>query len=74
MAQLSSGWAEAFALSGKWKGWALDRLGAFQLFQDHLCMPWDVAYEAMKAALGRPIWTHEFADIESLREEWRRKR
>lgn len=32
----------------------------FQLWEDKLCMPFNVFHEAMEKALGRPVFTHEF--------------
>jgi hypothetical protein len=40
-----------------------------QLFQDKLCMPFDVFHEATEKVLSRPVFTHEFAHPESLRKE-----
>jgi hypothetical protein len=42
----------------------------FQLFQNRLCMPFDIFHEAAEKTLGRPIWTHEFADRDRLRNEF----
>jgi len=33
----------------------------FQLHERRLCMPFSVFHEATEKALGRPVWTHEFA-------------
>lgn len=33
----------------------------FQLFEPLLCMPFAQFHKAVEAALGRPVWTHEFA-------------
>ena len=41
-----------------------------QLFQQKLCMPFDVFHEAIEKVLGRPVWTHEFAFIENLQKEF----
>lgn len=41
----------------------------FQLEQDLLCMPFDVLHEAMTKALGRAVYTHEFAYRDELRKE-----
>ena len=41
-----------------------------QLFQQRLCMPFDVFHEAIEKALSRPIYTHEFAFIDELRKEF----
>lgn len=40
-----------------------------QLFQDKLCMPFDVFHEAITKALGRPVFTHEFAFRDELIKE-----
>lgn len=41
-----------------------------QLFQQKLCMPFDVFHEAIEKALGRPVYTHEFAFIGELQKEF----
>jgi len=41
-----------------------------QLFQQKLCMPFDVFHEAIEKALGRSVYTHEFAFIDELRKEF----
>lgn len=41
-----------------------------QLFQEKLCMPFDVFHEAIEKVLGRPVYTHEFAFIEELQKEF----
>ena len=41
-----------------------------QLFQQRLCMPIDVFHEAIEKALGRPVYTHEFAFIDQLQKEF----
>ena len=40
-----------------------------QLFQNKLCMPFDVFHEAITKALGRPVFTHEFAFRDELIKE-----
>jgi len=52
-----------------WTGMTFKERAIFQLFEDRLCMPFDVFHEAVEKALGRPVWTHEFAYAESLRKE-----
>ena len=43
----------------------------FQLFETMLCMPFDLFHEATEAALGRPVYTHEFGiAAEQLRAEF----
>lgn len=41
-------------------------IAKFQLFEDRLCMPFGVFHRAIEKALGRPVWTHEFATPEKL--------
>lgn len=41
----------------------------FQLCAYTLCMPLDVFHSAIEKALGREVYSHEFKDFESLREE-----
>jgi hypothetical protein len=62
---------EAIVLANSkfWKHLTYQEIAEFQLFNDRLCMPFDVFHEAMEKALGRSVWTHEFADSESLRAE-----
>jgi len=43
-----------------WEDMSFQERVAFQLFEDRLCMPFDVFHEAVEKALGRPVWTHEF--------------
>ena len=42
----------------------------FQLFQEKLCMPFDVFHKAIENVLGRPVYTHEFAFIGELQKEF----
>jgi len=64
---------EAIALydSGFWKGMDFKARAEFQLYEDKLCMPFDVFHEAVEKALGRSVWTHEFATSDALRAELR---
>lgn len=63
--------AEAVALadSGFWKTMSLDDRALFQLAETRLCMPFPVFHRAIEHALGRSVWTHEFADRDSLMRE-----
>ena len=63
---------QAVALSETrfWEEMTIEQRAAFQLFEDRLCMPFDVFHEAVEQALKRPVWTHEFADQEALRKEF----
>ena len=53
---------EAIALyeSEFWKSLTTEEIAKFGLFEDRLCMPFDVFHEAIEKVLGRPVWTHEF--------------
>jgi len=33
-------------------------------------MPFEIFTEAIEEVLGRPVYTHEFADIQSIRDEY----
>lgn len=68
--QLTEDEAIAFYKSDKWKEMTLDEIAAFQLFQDLLCVPFDKFHEAMEHALGRPVWTHEFAFHQRMIDEY----
>ena len=41
-------------------------IAAFQLQEEKLCLPFDVFHKAVEEAIGRPVWTHEFAGPEHL--------
>ena len=45
-----------------------------QLFEDRLIMPFALFHKDVEEVLGRSVWTHEFADIESLRKEFLKER
>jgi hypothetical protein len=42
----------------------------FQLFQERLCMPFDVFHEAAEKTLNRPVWTREFAFHDRMVKEY----
>jgi hypothetical protein len=54
------------ANSGWWKGMEYRDIAKFQLFTEELAMPFNVFHEALEKSLGRPVWTHELARVESL--------
>ena len=58
--------AIAFYKEGKWKALTHEERAALQLKEDRLCMPLTVYHEAITVALGRDVWTHEFAYPEKL--------
>ena len=59
------------AASEFWKGMTDRQIAEFQLHTKLMCMPFDVFHEAVEKALGRSVWTHEFAYSEQLRAELR---
>ena len=64
---------EALAkVATKWWETATTReIVEFQLFEDRLCMPFGDFHGAVEKELGRPVFTHEFAEPARLREEFR---
>lgn len=53
-----------------WEKMSYRDRATFQLFEEKLCMPFDVFHEAMEKTLNRPIWTHEFGvNYEGLKKE-----
>ena len=52
-----------------WKDLDAKSIAGFQLFEPRLCMPFGEFQEAVQKALGRPVWTHEFA-FEALQDEF----
>jgi hypothetical protein len=61
--------AIALAESHFWEQMTLRDRAMFQLHEELLCMPFDVFHEAVEKTLGRPVFTHEFARMDSLRRE-----
>jgi len=59
----------------KWWESATDReIAEFQLNEDLLCVPFARYHEAVTNALGRPVYTHEFARPQWLLDELAGKR
>jgi hypothetical protein len=54
---------EAVALgeSRFWEQMSYEEIAKFQLMENLLCMPFEVFHEAITKALGRAVFTHEFA-------------
>lgn len=69
MEQLTREQAIAFAENKAYEGWTPKQIAEFQLHQQKLCMPMDVFHKAIEEALGRPVFTHEFAWPELLIKE-----
>jgi hypothetical protein len=74
MRQLTKEEAVALYDSGAWATWTDEQIAIFQLYQELLCIPWARFQNATETLLGRPVWTHEFAFPERLREEFEGKR
>lgn len=53
--------AIAFHDSGAWRKLSPATLALFQLTQSKLGVPFGEFHKAVEIALGRPVWTHEFA-------------
>jgi len=71
MKQLTKEEAIEFYESGKWKEMSPEELFEFQIQQRYLAVPFDKFHEAAEKALGRSVWTHEFASPKNLLEEYR---
>jgi hypothetical protein len=61
--------AVKLAESGFWKDMSAHEIASFQLQEGRLCMPFGVFHESVEKALGRPVYTHEFASPKHLRAE-----
>lgn len=62
--------AKDLAVTKFWDGKSSREIVTFQLFEDKLCMPWGVFHKATEECLGRPVYTHEFASPNLLRDEF----
>lgn len=74
MIQIERETAIKIAESGIWRTWTDEQIVRFQLYQDRLCMDFDRYHEAIENVLNRSVWTHEFADMTSLRAEYEKKK
>ena len=62
--------AIALADSEFWKPLSHMERAMFQLFEERLCMPFDVFQEAVEKTLQRPVFTHEFGlNLDGLKRE-----
>lgn len=66
MAKLTKEQAVRMAQSNWWANMPARDIAAFQLHEPLLCVPFDVFHDAVKLALGRGVYTHEFADRDAL--------
>lgn len=71
MNQTSIGKEAAVALfeTKWWEGKSDLAIALFQLSTAELCCPFDVFHGAVEKAIGRPVWTHEFINIDGLYKE-----
>ncbi len=69
--QLTEEQALTLLKSKFWEPMSLRARAEFQLYQERLCMPFEVFHEALEAAIGRPIMVHEFRDAQALQQELR---
>lgn len=70
MKQLTKEQAIAFCDNKCYEGMTARQITEFQLSQDRLCVPVDVFHKSIEEALGRPVFTHEFAFRENLIKEF----
>lgn len=56
--------------SGEWKDWTDEEIVKFQLFQEYLCVPFDVFHTSLEKILNRSVYVHELVDTESLQKEF----
>ena len=49
-------------------------IAEFQLNEPTLCCPFDIFHRAVTTYMGRPVFTHEFADLQALIDEHNGKR
>jgi hypothetical protein len=59
-----------FAQTEKWKDLTPEARGILGLRQELLCMPFAEVHGGVTAMLGRPVYTHEFADPDALWNEF----
>lgn len=66
--------ANKFSDSGWWRDKSAEQITALMLYESRLCLPdFSIVQEAVEKALGRPVFTHEFAAVERLRDEFEKK-
>jgi len=70
MKELTKEQAIKFAESGIWKDWSAKQIVDFQLFQDKLCMDFNVYKKALENVLERPVYTDEIGNRDSLIKEY----
>ena len=73
MEQLTREQAREIYDSQVWEEWSIEYIARFQLYQERLCVPFDVFHMAISEELGRDVWTHEFAHSDILKAEYEEK-
>ena len=68
--QLTKDQAKRFYDSQIWESWTHHQIVEFQLFQKKLAIPFSKFHEAMEQILNRPVYTHEFAYGDLLKQEF----
>ena len=56
-----------------WESASYLEIVQFQLYEERLCMPFDIFQLAVEKVLGRPVWTHEFANADRLKAQFERR-
>lgn len=70
MKQLTKDEAIKMGESDIWKTMTAQEITAFQLYQELSCIPFQVYHENIEKALGRLVYTYEFASSENLKKEF----
>jgi len=70
MKQITEEQALSIASGRKWESWSDKQIVDLQLYQELLAMDWGRFHQAVEAMLVRPVFTHEFAYPDLLREEY----
>ena len=53
--------ASALAKTKWWEGRTAREIATYGVLIRELCIPFDLLHKSVEEALGRPVWTHEFA-------------
>jgi hypothetical protein len=53
-----------------WERQTPEELASFQLFEERLCMPFEVYQGAVEEVLGRPVFLSELTIPDDIRAEW----
>lgn len=63
-----------FCESEWWKDKTPEEITALQLYEHSLCLPnFDLFQKVVERALGHPVFTHSFRNIDQLRKEFEEK-